>query len=90
LGTWPDLQHKFEQIVRLVLFLPQPATTPRLVSLVEDNGAKPALNQVLTFIRVVEDQSGGYDGNAERAADNILGTARLDDVALWISSHFLR
>ena len=58
--------------------------------LVEDHRAVLAFEQVLAFVRVVEDQAGGDDGDAERAARDVLRTARLDDVALGIDPHLLR
>ena len=68
----PDPQHEVEQVVRLVLLLAQPAAPARLVRLVEDDRAELALEQVLALLGVVEDQAGGDDGDAKRAARDVL------------------
>ena len=90
LGATADPQHEIEQVVRLFLLLTQPAAPACLVRLVEDDGAVLAFQQVLAFVGIVEDQSGGNDGDAEWATGDVLRSARLDDVALGIDPYLLR
>ena len=86
----PDLEHEVEKIGGLIISIPQAPSSPCLVCLVQDHGAVLPLEQVLAFLRVVEYESGGHDGDLRWAACDVLGTPHPDLVPMVIEPELLR
>ena len=56
---------------------------------VQNDSAESPFQQESPFVRRMENQSGGNNGDAERASGNVLGTTSLDGVTVGIHPHFL-
>ena len=88
-GAGADTQHEVEQVVGLVPLLAQPAASACLVRFIQDHCAELARQQVPALFGVMEDQSGGHNGNLRRAPRHVFGPARPDFVSVLVQPHLL-
>jgi hypothetical protein len=60
------------------------------VRFIQHQGAEPSLQQGLRLLSVVYDKASRNDADLKRAAPDILGSARFDDVAIGVQSDLSR